>query len=59
MPQLLNFLNFENTLKCIDWGILAVFTCIKSCMPKNGYSLEYVWKQDIMESNLNEKYSRE
>lgn len=59
MPQLLNFLDFENTLKCIDWGILAVFTCIKSCMPKNGYSLEYIWKQDIIESNLNEKYSRE
>ncbi|XP_043786909.1 programmed cell death protein 2 isoform X5 [Apis laboriosa] len=59
MPQLLNFLDFENTLNCIDWGILAIFTCIKSCVPKNGYSLEYVWKQDIMESNPNEKYSRE
>ncbi|XP_076247235.1 zinc finger protein RP-8 [Calliopsis andreniformis] len=51
MPQLLNFLNFENALKCIDWGILAIFTCTKSCDPKNGYSMEYVWKQDIVENN--------
>ncbi|OAD60622.1 Programmed cell death protein 2, partial [Eufriesea mexicana] len=54
MPQLLNFLDFENALKSIDWGILAVFTCIRSCVPKNGYSMEYVWKQDIVESNLSD-----
>ncbi|XP_076637091.1 zinc finger protein RP-8 isoform X2 [Colletes latitarsis] len=52
MPQLLNFLNFENALKCIDWGILAVFTCKTSCVPKYGYSTEYIWKQDIVENNL-------
>ncbi|XP_043257431.1 programmed cell death protein 2 [Colletes gigas] len=52
MPQLLNFLNFENPLKCIDWGILAVFTCKTSCVPKYGYSTEYIWKQDIVENNL-------
>ncbi|CAK9832289.1 Programmed cell death protein 2 [Anthophora retusa] len=47
MPQLLNFLELENTLKCIDWGILTVYTCVKSCIPKNGYIMEYIWKQDI------------
>lgn len=47
MPQLLNFLNFENAFKCIDWGTLGIFTCRNSCVPKNGYSIEYVWKQDI------------
>ncbi|XP_043590851.1 programmed cell death protein 2 [Bombus pyrosoma] len=55
MPQLLNFLDLGNPLKCIDWGILAVFTCIKSCVPKNGYSKEYIWKQDIIENNSNKK----
>lgn len=51
MPQLLNFLELENSLKCIDWGILAIFTCINSCTSKNGYSAEYIWKQDITETN--------
>ncbi|XP_033325956.2 zinc finger protein RP-8 [Megalopta genalis] len=51
MPQLLNFLNLEDTLKCIDWGILTIFTCKNSCPSKNGYSAEYVWKQDIIETN--------
>ncbi|XP_078038492.1 zinc finger protein RP-8 isoform X2 [Augochlora pura] len=51
MPQLLNFLNLEDTLKCIDWGILTIFTCKNSCTSKNGYSAEYVWKQDIIETN--------
>ncbi|XP_029040551.1 programmed cell death protein 2 [Osmia bicornis bicornis] len=50
MPQLLNFLDLEDPFKCIDWGILGVFTCIKSCTPKNGYSIEYIWKQDIIET---------
>lgn len=52
MPQLLNFLHLKDTLKCIDWGILVIFTCKKSCIPKYGYSTEYVWKQDIVENNL-------
>lgn len=55
MPQLLNFLDLGNPLKCIDWGILAVFTCKKSCVPKNGYSKEYIWKQDIIENDSNKK----
>lgn len=50
MPQLLNFLNFEVALKCIDWGILAVFTCKRSCASKNGFSAEFIWKQDIVEA---------
>lgn len=52
MPQLLNFLNLEDTLKCIDWGILAIFTCTNSCTVTSGYSTEYAWKQDIVETNL-------
>ncbi|XP_031848269.2 zinc finger protein RP-8 [Nomia melanderi] len=51
MPQLLNFLELENALKCIDWGILAIFTCTNSCTSENGYSAEYIWKQDITETN--------
>ncbi|KAK1119072.1 hypothetical protein K0M31_013579 [Melipona bicolor] len=58
MPQLLNFLELGNPLKCIDWGILVVFTCIRSCVPKNGYSIEYIWKQDIIESDC-DKNSKE
>ncbi|XP_072754018.1 programmed cell death protein 2 isoform X2 [Anoplolepis gracilipes] len=31
MPQLLNFLGLKDFVKCLDWGILAVFTCKQSC----------------------------
>ncbi|XP_076752195.1 zinc finger protein RP-8 [Xylocopa sonorina] len=51
MPQLLNFLNFDIGLKCVDWGILAVFTCKRSCVPKKKYSMEFIWKQDIVEDD--------
>lgn len=49
MPQLLNYFQFEDTLSSLDWGILAVYTCKSSCVPKNGYTKEYVWKQDIID----------
>lgn len=51
MPQLLNFMGFKDTFKCIDWGILAIYTCTKSCTSKQGYSKEFVWKQDITQGN--------
>lgn len=52
MPQLLNFLALDNTLACIDWGILAIYTCVKSCTLKQGYCKEFLWKQDIVQGNL-------
>lgn len=48
MPQLLNDLGFSDVLKSLDWGILAIFTCKKSCVPKSGYAREFIWKQDIV-----------
>ncbi|KAK2581356.1 hypothetical protein KPH14_008122 [Odynerus spinipes] len=52
MPQLLNYLNFKDTINSLDWGILAVFTCKKSCMQKEGYVKEYIWKQDIVTDKI-------
>lgn len=49
MPQLLNYLGLEDTLKSIDWGVLLIFTCAKSCISQKGYISEYIWKQDIVE----------
>lgn len=49
MPQLLNFLNFKDIVNSLDWGILAVFTCKKSCVPKDKYVKEFIWKQDIVQ----------
>lgn len=51
MPQLLYFLNLKE-FKCLDWGILAVFTCKQSCAPKNKYVKEYIWKQDIVQEEI-------
>lgn len=46
MPQMLNYLKDP----VVDWGILAIYTCPKSCpLPENkGYTQEFVIKQDIL-----------
>lgn len=44
MPQLLNSLENEN----LDWGIIAVYTCEKSCDINTKYVEEFVYKQDIV-----------
>lgn len=51
MPQLLIHLKLENIFKSIDWGILAIYTCRKSCAPQSKYVQEYIWKQDIIKEN--------
>lgn len=55
MPQLLNCLNLDAvqregsgpSTECIDWGVLIVFTCSKSCDEGQSYKTEFIWKQDI------------
>lgn len=46
MPQMLNYLKDSN----VDWGVIAVYTCPKSCpLPKEkGYVAEFCIKQDIV-----------
>ncbi|ODN02177.1 Programmed cell death protein 2 [Orchesella cincta] len=43
MPQLLNDLGNE----VIDWGTLAVYTCVKSCNLGPAYKSEFIWQQDF------------
>ncbi|XP_017094163.2 programmed cell death protein 2 [Drosophila bipectinata] len=43
MPQALTLLEDEN----LDWGVLAVYTCARSC-PIEGYVEEVLVKQDIV-----------
>ncbi|CAG11002.1 unnamed protein product, partial [Tetraodon nigroviridis] len=47
MPQLLNSLSVDATEGGVDWGTLAVYTCSGSCNQGDGYSPEFVWKQDF------------
>lgn len=50
MPQLLSKLKLDKGLneQSIDWGILAVYTCEKSCRSDNkSYTQEFIWKQMI------------
>lgn len=47
MPQLLNFLKIDLGLHCIDWGILAIYTCKNNCDNGDAYKEEFVYKQDI------------
>lgn len=46
MPQLLN--SFKDL--DIDWGVLAIYTCTRSCNTTNEYVDEYCFKQDISEN---------
>ncbi|KAM4866370.1 programmed cell death protein 2 isoform 2-T2 [Thomomys bottae] len=48
MPQLLNHLKADRLGKSVDWGVLAVFTCAENCSLGTGYTEEFVWKQDIV-----------
>lgn len=47
MPQLLSYLKADRLGRSVDWGVLAVFTCAKSCGRGTGYTEEFVWKQDV------------
>lgn len=58
MPQLLNFLDLKDDVRCLDWGILAVFTCKQSCIPKDKYIKEYIWKQDIVQEETESKINQ-
>ncbi|XP_013109400.2 programmed cell death protein 2 [Stomoxys calcitrans] len=46
MPQMLNYLQDS----ALDWGVLAIYTCPKSCpLPEGkGYTEEFVIKQDVL-----------
>ncbi len=61
MPQLLYELGLEkedNFLNTLDWGILTVYTCPKSCDPTaNAYKDEFLWRQNY--SNKPEKVESE
>ncbi|KAG8504732.1 Programmed cell death protein 2 [Galemys pyrenaicus] len=47
MPQLLYYLKADRLGRSVDWGVLAIFTCAKSCRLGTGYTEEFVWKQDV------------
>ncbi|XP_013187301.1 programmed cell death protein 2 [Amyelois transitella] len=47
MPQLLNFIDVGIDLNSIDWGVLAVYTCKRSCNGGPSYKEEYIIKQDL------------
>ncbi|KAM3962244.1 zinc finger protein RP-8 [Aphomia sociella] len=47
MPQLLNFINVGIDFNSIDWGVLVVYTCEKSCNAGPAYKEEYIVKQDL------------
>lgn len=44
MPQLLLSLQNEN----LDWGIIAIYTCEKTCDVDSQYVKEFAYKQDIL-----------
>ena len=42
MPQLLNRLGLD---AAVDWGVLAVYTCKRSCDFGIGYAREFLFRQ--------------
>lgn len=55
MPQLLNYLGLDSSESSLDWGTLAVFTCKNSCSGDSDYKEEYLWKQDMANSEIVER----
>ena len=53
MPQLLNHLDLDEQATSIglDWGVLCIYTCQNSCSIGNGYIKEFLWKQELSDSN--------
>lgn len=47
MPQLLNFINVGLDFNSVDWGVLVVYTCKKSCNGGPAYKKEIIIKQDL------------
>ncbi|XP_059615629.1 programmed cell death protein 2 [Phlebotomus argentipes] len=47
MPQLLNYLRDDGLT--LDWGVLAIYTCVNSCEVESQYVREHIHKQDIVE----------
>ncbi|KAI8486830.1 Programmed cell death protein 2 [Branchiostoma belcheri] len=52
MPQLLNYLQVDSLKESIDWGTLAVYTCVNSCDVGKAYHPEFLWKQNYSETAL-------
>lgn len=50
MPQLLNSYKGLN----VDWGVIAIYTCSKSCDTNGSYVDEYCYKQDLCENDTQE-----
>ncbi|XP_051854168.1 programmed cell death protein 2 [Antechinus flavipes] len=50
MPQLLNYLKADRLGRSIDWGTLAVFTCVENCNLGTKYTEEFIWKQDFTDT---------
>jgi hypothetical protein len=49
MPQLLYKLKVEKEndfINTIDWGILTVYTCPKTCVSEDAYKEEFLWRQN-------------
>lgn len=48
MPQLLSTLKEHE----LDWGTIAVYTCINSCTLDSSYKREFIFKQDCADINI-------
>ncbi|KAJ3165939.1 Programmed cell death protein 2 [Geranomyces variabilis] len=55
MPQLLNVLEINHyTADALDWGTVAVYSCIANCRPSDerAYVEEFVWRQMFSEHGM-------
>lgn len=45
MPQLLYYFGVKNDPDSLDWGTIAVYSCLASCEASVSYKEEFVWVQ--------------
>lgn len=55
MPQLLNHLKVTDNIDCLDWGIIAIYTCKNACLPNSKYVEEFIWKQDVEKDDVHRR----
>lgn len=52
MPQLLNYLQVDSIEESVDWGTLAIYTCLQSCGDGSAYMTEFLWRQDFADTGI-------
>ncbi|KAJ2815858.1 hypothetical protein IWW50_006689, partial [Coemansia erecta] len=59
MPQMLNHLELDSMdPNSVDWGTLLVYSCPRSCPPREAFVREVLYRQNFSSHGIGQKYLR-